>query len=176
MQPNAETLIQELDLQPLPVEGGYFTVSFTADEKLPPEALPERYELVRNLSGAILFLETPEQFSAMHQLKTDEIYYHHCGDPVEMLFLAPDGTGWTAILGIDIIAGQRPQILAPRDHWHGSRPLPGSPHGFALMSTSMAPGYDPIEAEYAKRDELVELYPSHCELIRALTRVVPWNV
>lgn len=172
----AESIIRHFNMQPLPDEGGYFAVTFTADEQVAPEALPERYGNARNLGGAILFLETPEQFSAIHRLPTDELYYHHLGDPVEMLVLAPDGTGWTTVLGTDLEAGERPQVLAPRNHFHGSRPLPDGVHGFSLMSTSMAPGFDPADPEFPTRADLLARYPEYGEMVTALTRVGPWNV
>ncbi len=173
---NAEEIISELNLQPLPVEGGFYQITFRADEVVPASGLPERYKSDRGLCGAIYFLETAEQFSAMHMLPTDELYYHHLGDPVEMLVLAPDGSGEIKIMGLDLDAGQRPHILAPRNHWHGSRPLPGGSHGFSLMSTSMAPAFGEEDSVFAEREELVNQYPKFQKMIEALTRLEPHNV
>ncbi|MDH3711619.1 MAG: cupin domain-containing protein, partial [Cyclobacteriaceae bacterium] len=75
----AEEIIVALQLQPLPREGGYFAVSYTADEKLQLTELPSRYQDPRDMSGAIFYLETAAQFSAMHRLPTDELYYYHYG-------------------------------------------------------------------------------------------------
>lgn len=169
-------IIELLKLQPLPIEGGYFSVSYTAEEEIPADGLPERYTNNRNLAGAIYFLETEEQFSAMHSLPTDEIYYYHYGDPMEMLFLYPDGSGEIKVLGPDLKIGQRPQILAPKFCIHGSRPLPGGKNGFALGSTSMAPGYDESDPIFPPRAELHERYPEFRELITSLTRLHPHNV
>ena len=36
---------------------------------------------------------TSDTFSALHRLRGDEIFHFYLGDPVEMLHLAPDGTG-----------------------------------------------------------------------------------
>ena len=112
----------------------------------------------------------------MHSLPTDELYYYHYGDPLEMLFLFPDGSSEIRLLGPDIMAGQRPQILAPRHCCHGSRPLPGSLHGFSLCSTSMAPGFDESDPVFPSRDELLSTYPEHSELIESLTRLHPHNI
>lgn len=172
----AEEIIQHLGLQPLPLEGGYFKVTYTADETIQADALPERYTIKRNMAGAIYFLETAEQFSAMHKLPGDELYYYHLGDPMEMLFLRPDGSGEIRILGPDMAAGQQLQLVAPRDCWHGSRPLPGQEHGFSLGSTSMAPGYDETDPVFANRDELIMKYSTFSTLIEALTRLTPHNV
>ncbi len=173
---NAEKIIKMLNLSPLPIEGGYYQITFRADEKIPLDALPKRYPSTREFAGAIYFLETAEQFSAMHMLPTDEIYYHHLGDPVEMLVLAPDGSGVIQILGTDLDAGHRPQLLAPRNHWHGSRPLPGGRYGFSLMSTSMAPSYAETDSVFAEREELAKQYPEFRSMIDALTRLEPHNI
>jgi uncharacterized protein len=174
--PNVEEIIKLLGLQALPVEGGYFRVTYRSDELIQAEALPERYTAARSMAGAIYFLETSEQFSAMHKLPSDELYYYHLGDPMEMLFLHPDGSGETRILGSDLQAGQQLQILAPRHSWHGSRPLPEQEHGFSLGSTSMAPGYDETDPVFASRDELIKAYPAFSTLIEALTRSGPHNI
>ena len=173
---NAEQVIQELGLEPLPIEGGYFAVSYTSGDLIPAQGLPERYNNDRNLAGAIYFMETEIQFSAMHSLPTDELYYYHYGDPMEMLFLYPDGSGEIKILGPDLQNGQRPQILAPRGCYHGSRPLPGGEYEFSLGSTSMAPGYHESDPVFPPRDDLTKQYPEFSQLITALTRLEPHNV
>jgi len=166
----ADQIINALDMKPLPVEGGYYAVTHIADEQLVAEALPTRYKSSRMLSGAIYYLVTVEQFSALHKLPTDEIYYYHYGDPLEMLFLGPEGQGERIILGMYLDSGQQPQHLAPRHWWHGSRPLPGQHHGFTLVSTSMAPAYDETDPVFGERDELVAQYPAFGDLIMSLTR------
>ena len=166
----AEEIIKALQLQPLPQEGGYFKVSYTADEKLQLPQLPSRYQDPRDLSGAIFYLETAAQFSAMHRLPTDELYYYHYGDPLEMLFLYADGTGERKLLGMQLDQDQIPQIHAPRKCWQGSRPLPGGSHGFTLISTSMAPGFHPSDPEFASATALISQYPQYSELISSLTR------
>ncbi len=174
-KPEIDEIIRQLDLRPLVLEGGYFRVTYTTDERIQADALPERYNSARTLGGAIYFLVTPEQFSALHKLPTDEIYYFHLGDPLEMLFLHPDGTGNTEILGPDLRAGQQLQLSVPRHCWHGSRPLPGGQHGFSLVSTSMAPGFDESDPVFAKADELSKQYPAFSSLIVSLTRTTPDN-
>ena len=111
---NVDEIIKLLQLQPLPVEGGYFGVTYTSNERIEASALPERYTTAHSMAGAIYYLETAEQFSALHKLPSDELYYYHLGDPMEMLFLHPDGSGESRILGPDLQTGQQLQILAPR--------------------------------------------------------------
>ncbi len=173
---SADEIIRHLGLQPLPVEGGYFSVTYRSKEQIRASALPERYTNARAIGGAIYFLETAVQFSAMHSLPGDELYYYHYGDAMEMLFLYPDGSGETRMLGPDLQAGQQPQITAPRDCYHGSRPVAGGEYGFSLGSTSMAPAYDKTDPVFPGRDELVSMYPKFGTLIEALTRLTQHNV
>lgn len=168
---NVRELIAALDLEPLPVEGGLFRQTYVADESLPAAALPTRYGADKPLSTLIYYLLTddPDSFSALHSLPTDEIYHFYLGDPVEHLELHPDGSSERVILGHDVLDGQRVQHVAPRDSWQGSRLVEGG--RFALMGTTMAPGF--TEGDYlgGDRDQLIAAYPESEDLIRALTRI-----
>ena len=168
--PTAAQLIEHLRLEPLSFEGGHFRQTYVAQESISAQALPERYSAPRTLGTAIYYLLTPEpdSFSALHRLETDEIYHFYLGDPAEMLLLYPDGRGERIVLGPDILGGQRVQSVVPRGTWQGSRLIRGG--GFALMGTTMAPGFHFEDWTEGKRDELIRQYPQHAELIRALTR------
>jgi len=168
--PSAAQLIAYLRLKPLTFEGGHFRQTYVAAESVTADALPQRYGGPRSFGTAIYYLLTSEadSFSALHRLETDEIYDFYLGDPVEMLLLYADGRGERILLGPDILAGQRVQSVVPRGVWQGSRLIEGG--SFALMGTTMAPGFDLADWSEGKRDELAREYPEHGELIRALTR------
>jgi predicted cupin superfamily sugar epimerase len=165
----AEDIIEQLGMKPLPIEGGYYTVTHLADEELSTEVLPSRYPSSRPYASAIYYLVTAKQFSAMHKLPSDEIYYFHLGDPMEVLLLEPDGGGSIHWLGTDLGSEQTLQLLAPRHYWQGSRSMPGGVHGFSLVSTSMAPAYVDTDPVFANRDELTSQYPEFSDLIKHLT-------
>ncbi|MGH9777147.1 MAG: cupin domain-containing protein [Candidatus Acidiferrales bacterium] len=166
----AEELIELLKLEPLPIEGGLFRQTYHSTENIPRSALPARYHGDKPFATAIYFLLTsdPDSFSALHRLPTDEVYHFYLGDPVELLLLFPDGGGRRIVLGQDILHGQLVQFVVPAGTWQGSRLIPGG--RFALLGTTMAPGFDPTDYVGGKRTELVTRYPDHAELIRALTR------
>jgi uncharacterized protein len=168
----AEQVIELLRLEPLPVEGGYYRVTYVADEKLDAATLPERYGGSRAYGGAIYYLLHGENFSALHRLLTDEVYHFYLGQPVEMLLLYPDEHEEVVRLGTNLAAGERVQVVVPRGVWQGSRlanPADGA-DSFALMGTTMAPAYDQADFELGDRDALIAAYPQRAELIRALTR------
>jgi predicted cupin superfamily sugar epimerase len=76
-----------LNLKPHPEEGGYFVETYRSTENIPEQALPDRYKDIRSYGTAIYYLLTPETFSGMHRLRSDEIFHFYLGDPVEMLQL-----------------------------------------------------------------------------------------
>jgi predicted cupin superfamily sugar epimerase len=166
----AQEIIQRLQLEPLAGEGGYFRETYRSKLAIPSNVLSELYDGDRQVATAMFYLLTPETFSAMHRLPGDEIFHFYVGDAVEMLQLHPNGTGDIIRIGSDIDAGMRPQVLVPGGSWQGSRLLPGG--SFALMGTTMAPGFEFADYATGRRAELIAHYPNYRELITALTDVV----
>jgi predicted cupin superfamily sugar epimerase len=165
--PTAEELIALLDLQPHPREGGFFRETYRSDEILANVALPPRYGQDRSVNTAIYYLLTPNTYSALHRLASDEIFHFYLGDPVRMLQLFPDEQGREVILGPDIMRGQNPQVVVPRGVWQGSLLEPGG--AFALLGCTVAPGFDHADYQSAERADLVAQYPAFADLIRRLT-------
>lgn len=163
-----ETLKKTLGLVPLPQEGGFYAEAYRATEKLSSEHLPSRYTGERSLATAIYFLLTPESFSAMHRLASDEIWHFYLGDPVEMLQLAEPGAGSNVMLGTDFDYGMRPQVVVLRGAWQGARLVPGGK--FALLGATVSPGFEFADFELGRRELLLLTYPEFSALIDALTR------
>jgi hypothetical protein len=163
-----DEIIRALNLEPHPSEGGYFAEIYRSADTLEGRALPPRYDGPRSLATAIYYLLTPDTFSSMHRLTSDEMFHFYAGDPVEMLNLKPEGSGEVVVLGPDVLAGMRPQHLVPRDVWQGCRLAPGGE--FALLGTTVSPGFEYADYEAGDRDALCRAYPDFAERIRALTR------
>ncbi len=161
----AEEIIKTLNLEKHPVEGGYFSETYRSKEIVTDKARGERC-----YSTAIYYMLTdePGAFSEMHRLGTDEIFHFYLGDPVEMLHLYPDGTGKRIIFDNYIEAGIFPQVVVPAGVWQGARLVPGGK--FALMGTTVAPGFEFSDYLSGSRKELINLYPDFKELITELTR------
>jgi uncharacterized protein len=164
----ADEICSTLKLQPHPAEGGYFVETYRAEHLLTPEALPPGYPGPRSVSTAIYYLLTPESFSAMHRLRGDEIFHFYLGDPVELLQIKTDGSGEVVVLGQDIVRGMNLQHVVPARAWQGSRLRAGGK--YALLGTTVAPGFDYQDFEIGVRGELVEKFPQWAERIRGLTR------
>ncbi|MBZ5628999.1 MAG: cupin domain-containing protein [Acidobacteriia bacterium] len=159
-------LMRHLRLEPLPVEGGCFRQTWVSDNlvSIPGYASP------RPAGTAIYYLLTsdPDSFSAMHRLASDEIYHFYLGDPVEMLLLDEEGGAQRIVLGPDLLGAQHVQYIVSRYIWQGSRVIPGG--RFALLGTTMVPGFDPRDFTLGRRDQLVRQFPGQADLICELTR------
>jgi len=159
----AEDVIEQLKLQPHPIEGGYFRETYRSS------TTHQRHGSVRSVSTAIYYLLTPKTVSAMHRLPGDEIFHFYFGDPVQMLQLWPDGSTKTLTLGIDLKAGNVPQLVVPGGVWQGSVLADGG--SFALLGCTMAPGFDYVDYEAGERAELIAKYPSANDMIERLTPI-----
>ena len=168
--PDRDKLIEQLGLELLPREGGLYRQTYRSSDLLKRSGLPPRYGQPRPAGTAIYYFLTddPDSFSALHRLPTDEIYHFYLGDPVEMLVLLPDGTARNVTLGQDVLNGQHVQYVVPSGAWHGSRLRTGG--GYALLGTTMAPGYTDGDFELGERQALCLQYPGQARLIGDLTR------
>jgi uncharacterized protein len=165
---DADDIIRALKLSPLPEEGGYYRETYRAEDTIDVGAIPAGRSGPKSFGTAIYYLLTPDTFSALHRLPSDEIYHFYAGDPVEMLQLGRGGGGRLIVIG-DFLGGFEPQVVAPRGVWQGSRLLPGG--RFALLGTTVAPGFDFTDYEGGRRSDLERDYPAFKDRIRALTRV-----
>ncbi|HEU0164728.1 MAG TPA: cupin domain-containing protein [Thermomicrobiales bacterium] len=139
----AEDVITLLDLQPLPGEGGFFRQTYVRSST-DPDGPPE--------TTAIYYLVTPDSFSGLHRLGHDELFHFYLGDPCEMVTYIDGEQPEIIVLGQDLGAGMTVQHLVPAGTWQGTRLRDGG--RFALMGTTMTPGFDPRGFELASPDLL----------------------
>ena len=155
-----------LDLKPLEPEGGFFIETYRSAEQIDARQFGLGHGGARSLSTAIYYLLTPESFSAIHKVPGDEIFHFYAGDPVEMLVLSPDGTAGVTMLGPDIRAGMKFQYIVKGGVWQGARLVQGGE--YALLGTTMAPGFDYADISKGNAEELAARYPAHAGHIREL--------
>ena len=164
---SVDFIIKKYNLEPLPGEGGYYIQTYRANETIPKSALPKRYENERAFGTAIYYLLTPDTFSALHRLPSDEIFHFYLGDPVIMLQLFPDGTSNTIRLGQNILKDHNLQVVVSQNTWQGTYLDNGGK--FALLGTTMAPGFEFSDMELGDREYLTLRYPNRKALINRLT-------
>lgn len=156
-RPTVNELVSLLDLHPLEREGGMYRETYRCKTSVNG----------RSCGSAIYFLMTQNAFSHLHRMETDEVYHFYMGDPLELLEIDASGKATVHVLGNDLAAGQLPQLVIPGGSWQGSRLLPGGE--YALFSTTMSPAFVPEDYENADGVAMIEKYPEHAALIRALT-------
>ena len=160
----ADDVKRILELKPLEMEGGFFCETYRSHWTFSGKCLPSPYCGSRSVGTAIYYMITPETFSRLHRLPGPEIFHFYLGDPAVMLQLLPDGSSRTVTLGTDLAHGQRPQVVVSGNVWQGCKLAPGGK--FALLGTTMSPGFDYADYENGDRAQLIEQYPSAAELIR----------
>jgi predicted cupin superfamily sugar epimerase len=145
-------LVERLGLDPIPVEGGWFRVTWRSAA-----------------AGAIvaLFSDAEDGFSALHRLGVTELWFAHGGEPFDLVLLHPDGRAEVVVLGVDVRAGEQLSAAVPPGTWMGGRPR----SRWSLLSTVTLPPFADDLFEIGRRDELAEAYPGWQDWIEALTRV-----
>lgn len=127
----------ELGLTPLAGEGGFFLATWRATRTVAPAGFPGE----RVLASAIYFLLAAGQQSAWHQLRSDELWFWHRGEPVTLRFGgdgAQPGPVTEVVLGPDLESGQRPQVHIPAGQWQSTERVGAD----TLMSCVVSPGFD----------------------------------
>lgn len=163
----AQTCIDHLALLPHP-EGGYYRETYrSATTMAVPGSAPDT-PAQRNVCTGIYFLLEAGNFSAFHQIQSDEMWHFYAGQALEVLELDEAGMLTRTRLGPDLLNGDLPQHVVPARRWFASRVVPGG--AFALVGCTVAPGFDFADIALAQRHTLSARYPQHAALIAALTR------
>ncbi|WP_400191954.1 cupin domain-containing protein [Hymenobacter sp. B81] len=155
----AADLIQTLQLLPHP-EGGYYRETYRASQQLTVDG-----GATRQVSTAIYYLLENHDKSHFHRIQSDELWFFHQGQPLEIILLSgPEPTFIT--LGNDLAAGEVPQAVVPVHTWFGARLK--HREGYALVSCTVAPGFDFADFELASREALTAEFPHLAGLIAEL--------
>lgn len=169
----AQQIIDYLGLTPLPGEGGFYRETYRSSEQLTAQNLPPRYKDARSISTAIYYLITPEYYSTLHRIATDEIFHFYSGDTVQMVILEGDALNkqnlkennqcTTIRLGANVLTGEVPQQVVRAGVWQGLRLVEGG--SYALLGTTVAPGFDFSELEIAGESDIFPQYQHSQELL-----------
>ncbi|HEY3308267.1 MAG TPA: cupin domain-containing protein [Desulfuromonadaceae bacterium] len=164
---NSAYWISKLDLARHP-EGGFFKESYRSAEVIPLCGLPERFDEERSFSTAIYFLLNGDDISALHRIKSDELWHFYDGVSLALQIIDLQGSHYSILLGRDLEKGEQLQAVVPAGCWFGAELADSD--DYALVGCSVAPGFDFNDFELATNTELVALFPQHEALIGRLTR------
>ncbi|MDF2455353.1 MAG: hypothetical protein K0R51_1346 [Cytophagaceae bacterium] len=156
----ANDWINKLTLLPHP-EGGYYKETYRSAE----DSAFMGFDGKRNISTAIFFLLQGKDKSHFHRIQSDELWFFHEGEALE-IFILRDKKVEVIALGKNADQGEQLQAVIPAGLWFGARLK--SPDGYALVSCTVAPGFDFRDFELGKKEELMVLFPQHAFMIEEL--------
>jgi uncharacterized protein len=157
----ADDVLKLLNLEPN-ATCGFVRETYRATQTIAPGGLPAPFADGRPLGSALYFMVTPQAPVRLHRIRNDQLYHYYLGDPIEVLLLR--GQGEHIIVGPDLRAGHRVQLLIPGNTFHTARII-GSKRWFLGASTEW-PGVIPADVELGKPDMLVAQFPSVAADIR----------
>lgn len=105
--------------------------------------------------------------SHFHRIQSDELWFFHQGEALEILILQNKMLK-TITVGNRVENGEIPQVTIAANTWFAVKIK--SESGFSLVSCTVAPGFDFLDFELAKRDELVKQFPDQANIINEFTR------
>lgn len=157
--------ISVLALLPHP-EGGFYRETYRSAGTIDAAHLPPRFGGPRPHSTAIYFLLPGDQISALHRIKSDEVWHFYAGSAATLTLLHPDGALTEHRLGSDPTRDEGFQVVVPAGCWYGAT-VDGA---WALLGGTVAPGFDFADFELADRATLLSVFPQHRHAILRLTR------
>jgi len=156
-------LRNELNLQPHP-EGGFFAEYYRSAQAV----THPQHKKQRAAVTSIYYLLPKGTRSVLHRIRSDEIWFHMRGDPLELSILSPRSRALEKIvLGQQIGEGQAMSCVVDSGDWFGATPSTGS-EGYSLCACVVAPGFDFEDFEIANTHELSNEFPEHAREIARL--------
>jgi predicted cupin superfamily sugar epimerase len=165
-KPTAEELIEQLKLLKHP-EGGWYRETYRSEQVLSAAALSGRFSGDRSACTAIYYLLQSGDISALHRIKSDELWHFYAGDSLTVHVITPQDEYYPLHLGLNLSAGETFQCVVPAGCWFGAE-LPGE--GYSLVGCTVAPGFDFADFEMGNRTELMGQFPEQTEIIQRLTK------
>jgi uncharacterized protein len=148
---------------------GFVRVSFISNKQIAPGGLPAPFADGRPAGSALYFMVTPGAQVRLHRIRNDQLYHYYLGDPIEVLMLYESGASQRVIVGPDLRAGQRVQLLIPGNTFHTARVI-GHRNWFLGASTEW-PGVEKVDVEVGDVEALAAKYPEVADDLRAFQHV-----
>ena len=163
----SKKIIEKLNLLPHP-EGGYFKEVYRSSGVIESEILGSEFSGSRNYATSIYFMLTSDTFSAFHKINQDEIWHYYDGSAIELHVISESGQHTQHVIGKDIFNNQVPQLVVLANHWFAAKII--NYNDYSLVGCGVSPGFDFRDFILPTRQELVQKFPQHEDLITAFTR------
>lgn len=162
----AKQIVKKLDLKIHP-EGGYYKEVYRSPEEIKKSSLPNRFPGKRNFCTSIYFLLAGNDKSHFHKIKADEIWHFYYGTTVLLHLIDLDGKYKCQRVGNCFEKNEVPQFVVPHNVWFAAEIE--DKNSFALVGCTVSPGFDFSDFELSKRNDLLEKFPIHSEIISHFT-------
>lgn len=133
---NAQFWIQKLKLEPHP-EGGFYKRFYESKES--HQCADGRG--IRPCMTSIWFLIPKGIKTKFHKIKSDELWFFHSGNPINLEFLDENNSVKKNTLGHQIEDNQSLTHVVNAGIWFASEALNGE-FDYSLVSCAVAPGFD----------------------------------
>jgi hypothetical protein len=126
----ADDVIALLGLERHP-EGGWYRETWRDDDPADPGSR-------RGHGSAIYFLLRAGERSHWHRVDAPEVWHRYAGGALVLRTAATAaGPVEEAVLGADLAAGERPQLVVPAGAWQSAEPL----DGWVLVGCTVSPAF-----------------------------------
>jgi predicted cupin superfamily sugar epimerase len=148
-------LVEQLGLSPHP-EGGFYREVWRSGEGVEPQDGRGR----RAGITSIYFLLPAGAVSRWHRVRSDEVWHHYEGAPLELLSVPPATPRMDRIRLGPLEPGQAPVHTIPAGWWQAARSL----GDYTLVGCSVGPGFEFADFELladdpASADAIVQAVP-----------------
>ena len=144
-------------------EGGYFNENYRNSSEL---NIDEKYSGKRNLATSIYYMLEYGQFSKLHRLKSDEIWYFHHGAPLKV-HVFNENLYQSYVLGTNLKENQLLQLIIPAGAIFGAEVLESN--SFTILGCMVSPGFHFDDFEIIKAVEVLAIFPEQKTIIEKLT-------
>ncbi len=146
-----QEIIEKLDLELHPSEGGYFRRTYESDLSF------KEVNSDRKLLTSIYYMLTNDSpIGYLHKNRSDIIHFYHLGSPIKYMIVTSEGKIEEKILGPNIAKGELPQLVVNGGEWKASHLCSGE---YSLISEAVSPGFDYADNVVANLEEVTLLHP-----------------
>jgi predicted cupin superfamily sugar epimerase len=146
-----DNIIDELEMEKMPVEGCYFKKTFSSDYDYKDD-----HKIASHIYG--LYAPEKDSQSCFHKLSCDESWHFYGGNPLTLYLIYPDGKYKEILLGSDLSKGETPFFVIPSGVWQAGKTSAGG--SYSLFGCTVMPSFIDSCFYVENRDELLKKYPN----------------
>lgn len=166
----AKELVERFSLQPHP-EGGYYARIFQSANQVKSVDKDRYNDESRSAGTSIYYLLKRNDFSAWHNLKSDELWHYYTGCPVKIYVIDKQGNLTTHLLGNPLENSPSSfQVAITAGNWFAAELIDKT--SYCLVGCTVNPGFEFKDFTLADRDVLTREFPHHAALITQFSRML----